>query len=212
MSRYSINHQVIFITDLWVIGDSLVKRAEARANFRNAPNLSLPSRTVRWFGSGGMCWEQLRPKLQLTMIFEPQPAMILVHLGGNNLVETKQAKLMRAIKRDVRYIASVFPDSFIVWSDILPRKVWRGTSNDNGVLTRLNTKRKRINRAGRHAVSRLPLGRAIMHDIDLQTNGLFLDDGTHLTPVGNDIFLNTLQEAVATFFRDPTIKVYDPSA
>ena len=75
---------------------------------------------------------------------------------------------------------------------------------------KINKKRKRVNREGRLVASEQPLGRAIInYDIDIKTQGLFLQDGTHLSPIGNDIFLTTLQDAVTSFFNDSSKKLYN---
>ena len=68
----------------------------------------------------------------------------------------------------------------------------------------MNEKRKYINRAGRQVVQSMNRGRYIIHEIETETPGLFLHDGTHLTNIVNDIFLNTLQEAITLFISTPT--------
>ena len=45
---------------------------------------------------------------------------------GNDLVNISQAKMMKKITKDIKYIHSVFPSSYLVWSDILPRSKWLG--------------------------------------------------------------------------------------
>ena len=136
--------------------------------------------------------------------------MIIIHIGGNDLVQMKQRNLMRKIKKDLQYVASVFSTSYIVWSDILPRAEWRGLESTLNNLKKINKKHKRVNREGRLVASELPLGRAIInYDIDIKTQGLFLQDGTHLSPIGNDIFLTTLQDAVTSFFNDSSKKLYN---
>ena len=42
--------------------------------------------------------------------------------------------------------------------------------------------------------------------------GFFLPDGTHMTPIANDILLNTFQEAVQDFLKDPSLKLYDAAS
>ena len=69
-------------------------------------------------------------------------------------------------------------------------------------LVRMNEKRKRINRAGQQVVQSMNPGRYIIHETE--TPGLFLHDETYLTNTGNDIFLNTLQEAIRLFISTPT--------
>ena len=162
-----------------------------------------------WHGKWGMHWNELKGGFQKAMLFSVAPFMIIIHLGGNDIVTIKQGKMIKWIKRDLKYIASVFPQAILVWSDILPRKKWRGMINSPPNLKQINNKRKRINRAGRQAVNDIINGRSIVHKIDLVTPGLFKADGCHLTLVGNAIFLNTLEEAVSAFLSNPQLRVYN---
>ena len=63
----------------------------------------------------------------------------------------------------------------------------------------MNDKRKPINRAGRQAVRGLSHGRAIIHELDPTTPGLFKNDGTHLTLIGNAIFFKHIQRGFENF-------------
>ena len=170
---------------------------------------SAVTKRFSWHGKGGMHWDELKGGFQKAMLFSVAPFMIIIHLGGNDLVTIKQGKMIKWIKRDLKYIASVFPQAILVWSDILPRQKWRGMINSPPNLKQINNKRKRINRAGRQAVNDIINGRSIVHEIDLVTPGLFKADGCHLTLVGNAIFLNTLEEAVSAFLSNPQLRVYN---
>lgn len=203
-----INFSLYPLTDIWLIGDSLMTHLKDMAAIRGSLNLGIPGKRIVWLGTRGMRWEHLRAKFQLMIIQNPPPVTIIIHLGGNDLVAVKQAKLMRLIKRDIRYIASVFPSAQIIWSDILPRKSWRGVVPATTNFFQLNQKRKRINRAGHLIVPNLPLGKVTVHEIDT-TPGFFKPDGEHLSLTGNAVFLNTIQEAVRTFFTNATQNVYD---
>ena len=127
-----------------------------------------------------MNWDGLLPQLQMTMMSAPKPAMLIIQLSGNDLVSLKQAKLMRKINRDIKYIASIFKTYYIMWSDILPRTTWRGMLNTKETVDKMNSKRKRVNRAGRHDINELPYGRSIIHEIDIQTGGFFCLMGFNL--------------------------------
>ena len=179
------------------------------ARDRGLPNLDLDGRTVHWFGKGSMHWSQLHSTIQLKMLFHPTPAMIVIHLAGNDLVDLKQAQLIKRITKGLSRLRSVFPETLIVWSDILPRTQWRGMDINRCSLETMNNKRKRINRAGRQAVTSFPTGRYICHEIDPQIHGLLKPDGTHLTKIGNSIFLLTFQEALRLFFNQPEKIFYD---
>ena len=82
--------------------------AEDRAIFRNNYNLGLHDRKVLWFGNKGMHWHELLPKLQHKMLFHPRPSMILIHVGGNDMVQVKQAKLMKRIQKDLSILQLFF--------------------------------------------------------------------------------------------------------
>ena len=45
-------------------------------------------------------------------------------------------------------------------------------------------------------------------DFDDKLPALFDPDGTHLSFIGNDIFINAIQGALETFFKYPYIHVY----
>lgn len=196
--------------DVWIIGDSLVSHAGEEAIGKGQKNLQLAGKTVRWFGLSGMHWTQFQNTVQNKMLFHPTPEMIVIHLGGNDLVTVRQASLIRRITKRLKHLQSVFPDAFIVWSDILPRKKWKGLkAQTKTALEAMDKKRKRINRAGRQAVRAFSLGRVISHEIDTETDGLIKSDGTHLTKIGNAIFILTLQEALRLFFNNPEKLIYD---
>lgn len=202
-------HALYLFPDIWIIGDSLITHLHERAIFRHSVNLGLDGRKVHWIGSGGMLWEQLLPKLQLEMLFRPMPSFIVIQVGGNNIVDVKLSKLIKTVRHDMTYICTGFEKVKIVWSDILPRKRWRGALETEDVLKHLDIKRKRVNRLGRQVVRESPNGRAIVSDSDLFTSGLFKPDGVHLTDIGNDILLNTFQEALLAFVQNPNKKLYE---
>lgn len=142
-------------------------------------------------GYRGMHWAEWLPKLQLQMMFTTRLAMIIIHIGGNDLVQMKQRNRNGKIKKDLQNVVSVFSTSNIVWSNILPRAEGHGLESTLDNLKTTDKKRKRINRAGNLTASKLPFGRAIInYDIDTKTKGLFLRDGTHLSPIDNNIFLS----------------------
>lgn len=193
------------ITDVWIIGDSLIRHLYDRAVFRQSVNLELGERAVYWNGISGMRWEQLRPTIQLDILSKPFPRFIVVQLGGNNIVDTKLHKLTKTIRQDLEYICSTYNNVQIVWADILPRLKWRDAPETEEVLKKLDIKRKRLNRLGRQT----PNGKVIISDIDLFTLGLFKPDSTHLSDIGNDILLNTYQEAMRSFIQNPDQKAYE---
>ncbi len=185
-----------------------MRNASTQAENTGLENLGLKDRQVMWFGQGGMTWNQLLPKLQYEMLFRPTPAIIVLHVGGNSVVNTALGPFLHTLKSDMEYIFSTYTSAIIVWSDILPRAIWRGAEPSD--LPRMEDKRKRINRAGRTIVAKHEMGRIMTHpDIEkLKVSLLNPRDGTHLTPEGNTILIATYKLAVATFLENmETIRI-----
>ena len=191
---------------VWIIGDSVIFDAGKRALCRQSPTLGLDNHKVIWIGTPGMHWTELCPKIEL-LIEYPFPALLVIHLGGDDIASVSMIPLMTKIKKSLRYISKVLPDAYLVWSDILPRMVWPGNP------VSMNNKRMRINRFGRETVRGLSNGngRFIMHQHNYKTPGLFENDGIRLTEIGNDMFLNTLEEALRLFISSSSIYKYEPN-
>ena len=69
--------------------------------------------------------------------------------------------------------------------------------------------RARINRGViRSVVSEGGGGRAIKHPDFQDNHPALFSDNTHLSFIGNDIFLNSFQGAFETFLNYPNVKVY----
>ena len=91
----------------------------------------------------------------------------------------------------------------MVWSCILPRLKWR--YSDNAVA--MEDARARINRGVIGSVVSEG-GRAIKHPDFQHEHPALFSDNTHLSFIGNDIFLNSFQGALETFLNYPNVKVY----
>ena len=64
-------------------------------------NLGLAD-TILWLVKGGMHWSDLLPTFQFAMLFNSKPVLIVINVGGNDLVTIKQAKFIRVINRDLK--------------------------------------------------------------------------------------------------------------
>ena len=182
---------------VWIVGDSIVTRAGEWAKQQGKPNLQLQDVAIRWMGKGGMVWQQLLPILQYALLHNERPTMIIIMLGGNDIPYIDTCTLTNTISTDIHYLQSVYTSTYIVWSNILPRLKWR--SIDISGNKAMDLKRKRVNRAGCTAIHNNVLGRFIIHDIDRETEGFYAPDGTHLSPVGNQMLIYTFKNAILTF-------------
>ena len=186
---------------MWVIGDSLVHWAAERAEIKGLVHFQMEADNirVRWFGVRGMTWPDLKSRIQYLMMLKARPFMMIIHLGGNSVVSTKLRTFQKRIERDFRYMFWTYPDVVFVWSDILPRLVWKGAKPKD--YPAMEKKRGCLNRTARRVVASYADGRQLIHDNFDHTPGLFWRDGVHLSDIGSDLLLVNMQEAVSSFLK-----------
>lgn len=137
---------------------------------------------VRWLGVRGMGCSAL-----LRLLFDQEtkwgrPECVVVSLGGQQSWLYEQCA---PVKRDLRRLCEAWPGVNVVWSDIVPQSVWRG-SRDVGALERA---RRKVN----HAVSQFVLmlgGVAVRHPLlGRQSPQYFARNGMHLSTDGTGVLL-----------------------
>ncbi|KAJ8322171.1 hypothetical protein KUTeg_000642 [Tegillarca granosa] len=144
---------------------------------------------INWMGKRGMKWHNVLTTVSKNIRNFPVPRILILHVGGNDLIDYTTSMLCAKIEYDISILAQWLPNTIIIWSDILPRLYWRGSLN----IKAIEKKRKRVNRSGRRSAF-LVGGRVIHHqDITYDCPSLFRADKVHLTDVGNALFLNNLQ-------------------
>ena len=112
----------------------------------------------------------------------------MLHCGGNDFGKVPILKLRNDMKEDFIEIKKLLPDSCIVWSQILPRPRWL-----NGDIE-LEKSRERVNSTIAKTVLEKHYGAYIKYpDIKIKSKVMFLEDGVHLSDLGNEIFLNIIQ-------------------
>ena len=96
-------------------------------------------------------------------------------------------------------ISKLCPGSNIVFSNILPRKEWRYSTNYRA----MEDIRKLLNRGIRFYV--LQHNGYYIHNDDLDDchDALYAHDGVHLSFLGQVIFINALQGAIKVHFNSP---------
>lgn len=79
-----------------------------------------------------------------------------------------------------------------MWSEIVPRLIWKGTRNNASI----ERARRLLNmRVSRHV--RINEGVVIRHrQLEGDNKELMMDDGIHLNEIGLDIFLSGLQDVI----------------
>ncbi|XP_037321498.2 uncharacterized protein si:dkeyp-121d4.3 [Pungitius pungitius] len=180
--------------NVWICGHSLVFWAESRAK---SPEVGMqlgmdPSKVgIWWKGTQGMTWSQLLPQLHQLKVTWPNPDVLIMHLGGNDLSTDSPTDLLASVKKDLTSMKSIFPHCILVWSNILPRRLWRHSTDNHEV----DLVRTTINRRIQNIVLELG-GASLTHEnIRCGSNtGLYRADGVHLSPKGIDLFNLNLQD------------------
>ena len=192
---------------IWILGSSIILHAEKHSKSRfTGHNLGLQvlGYSVLWAGISGMRWDELVPIVHSMTNCFGIPKMVLIHCGGNDIGIDPCGKLLFHLKFAVYVISKMLPGSMIAYSNILPRRTWRYSNNTDA----MERTRKRLNRGLRTYLLQNN-SCAIAHpDFDDSYSALYDDDGVHLSFIGKDIFINTIQEALFQFLRYPNCNVY----
>ena len=173
------------------MGSSIIKWAQTEAVLRSGGcnlNLERVNATLWWQGYSGLQLLNLTNKLSLLKKVGPGPGYILLHCGGNDIGRLSIRKLRLIFIRVVEFLETEFPGTKIIWSSILPRMRWRYSSN----IKAMDKTRRRLNSFISQRVH-LHGGSVIQHPDISQHEQFFLEDGVHLSKLGSNIFLNSLQ-------------------
>lgn len=150
-----------------------------------------------WIGQRGMKWGDLNRVFEQRLLNRPLPSFLVIQLGSNDLGISTSEKLFSDIECDLLRLHALYPALKIIWSDILMRRYWHNANCGQAI----ERARKRVNLRVKNLVLSIG-GCAIRHsNIRAKESNLFRYDGTHLSKIGNDIYLNNLQGALEQFMR-----------
>uniref|UniRef100_A0A8C8SKU3 Tumor susceptibility 101 n=1 Tax=Pelusios castaneus TaxID=367368 RepID=A0A8C8SKU3_9SAUR len=172
---------------VWICGHSYVFWAEKRALARSfGPQLGIrvEDAKLHWIGKSGMMWDQLISTVFHARRRLPDPDVLVIHLGGNDLGTTKLLDIIIRIKRDLGFIKQTFKNVILVWSNIVPRKAW----NQEESYKFMDKNRKKVNKEIGKFMKFIG-GYVISHDsLVPESPGLFHLDGVLLSQSGTDVF------------------------
>ncbi|OWF50781.1 hypothetical protein KP79_PYT00828 [Mizuhopecten yessoensis] len=97
-----------------------------------------------------MSWFEMMDVIKELLGKKPPPDFLLLHAGGNDLINVPTVELCAKIAKDIDELHTLLPGCSIIWSDILTRLKYRGCEN----IQAIEKKRKRVNREGRKAAFR----------------------------------------------------------
>ncbi len=168
---------------VWIVGDSLIRWAQRRLD------TFIP---VLWRGRGGARladWESLLAAMPANA---PPPAVLILHLGTNDLMAIDVFSIRQSIDVFMGDIRARFPDTILVWSDILPRVFYFGARSQKS----MEKQRRAINRWARTCSQRW--GCHVLHHSQFAWSelSLYRFDGVHLSPADNNVFCNNLVSCI----------------
>lgn len=145
----------------------------------------------------GMSALNLKRTVARMISYEDYPSVLVCHCGANDIGKIPLANLRELLCKELAAIQQMLPRTLIVWSQLLPRSAWRFSDNVRAMQNSLVRVNSRI------STFIIGLGGAYIKypDLAVVTPELYKDDGVHLTPLGNDLFLNTLQGAIESFIQ-----------
>ena len=181
-----------------MVGSSIVYWAARSTGGRiGGSNLGLQSKgfILHWYGKRGMKWAGLVPTIECHLQSNPPPSILVIQLGSNDLGFLKGKELIESVRLDILRLRVMFPTLMLVWSEILPRRYWH-FEDKHGLL---EITRKRVN-LGIKKIFLEEGGYIIRHpNIKVAERNLFRYDGTHLSEIGNTVYLNSIQGALESF-------------
>lgn len=188
---------------MWICGDTVVHSAGCYAK-RSAGGTQLGLGEwlhITWLGQQEMRWERLIPVLCKESGVHGPPDILVIHLGENDLCERKSLEIRRAARRDLEWCKQQFPDTRIIWSELLERREWQGARNPRKV----DVARRKFNSSIRTFVI-MQGDRVIRHPgITWQQPELYEPDGVHLSDAGIDIWLSNIRAELVNLLQLPVV-------
>lgn len=161
--------------------------------------------TVWWQGKSGMVVSQLEGHLKRLKKYEDPPDYLLIHVGCNDIGNIKVGHLRNDIKNILQKLSKDMPSTKIIWSQMLPRIKWRYSLNNAA----MEKARRRVNNSIASHVLKSG-GFYIRYPDILGKEIFFKEDGVHLSDVGNNIFINTLQGGIEEFLSSSQTGIVFP--
>ena len=134
--------RIIHAGRVLVMGDSLVRWATGDLKFDD--NIE-----VQWEGKSGAGLGDILMMLSGRKMADP--SVLILHIGTNDLVHIDEFSMRQRILLLLNTCTRRFPQTCLVWSEILPRLFYFGANAQNA----LGRKRKALNRWARKHCTKL---------------------------------------------------------
>lgn len=194
---------------VWVLGSSIVKHAFVHARSRPGGihlGLCRLNVSILWQVRSGMSYKDILRLLKKLLEFEDHPHILVIHCAGNDIGKEPIGILRNKLKAVLSSVARLLLHTLLIWSQILPRLKWRYSDNN----TAMDRCRLRLNSSIASHILKLG-GKYIRYPDITPRSELLSSDLVHLTPLGNDIFLNIMQGALEYFLTRPASNTFPGS-
>ncbi|XP_053403945.1 uncharacterized protein LOC128558485 isoform X1 [Mercenaria mercenaria] len=171
-------------TQVWIVGSSIVRDLFYRVH---TGNFQLPGVNSFWDFQPGMQMHHLSSKIYDLLASYKPPQYLVVHCGGNDIGQSPLNETELLAINTLQEIQSA-TNTRIIWSQILPRLVYRNEINH------FNKCRRRFNTTlAKHCIQR---GSAYIRYPQITEKAYMFSDNVHLSEIGNDNFISNLRHGL----------------
>lgn len=163
--------------DLWIVGTSVVEDLNPKLMYKNRK----VRRTTLWA-------KTVASAIDFVKTGKIKSKTILFQIGSNDLDHMSEAEVMKEIEQMVKVTREMYPDSNVVFTEILPRFY-----RDINMLTQYNQKRRLFNNLLKDYCNDLEL--AIVNFGDYFDIDSFYD-GIHLNQKGINVYLSQVKRVL----------------
>ncbi|KAI5615846.1 hypothetical protein C0J50_10730 [Silurus asotus] len=120
---------------VWIIGSLIIVRLRSYLSAHRLDENPGLDCDIIWDGEGGRRWEHLLPLLhEKQAATDSDPDVMIIHLGVNSIGRpgTNRVDLICRMKSDIKEAHMFFPNTKIMFSDILPHRDWRHQTSTSG--------------------------------------------------------------------------------
>lgn len=184
---------------VWILGHSYIfwgaKRAAVRPEGRQ---LGFPRSTasVRWIGVPDMLWSWVLLEVHWYARLDWPPGILLLRVGGNDPGLRAARELILDTTLDFLHLRSFFPDTILVWSDIVAKSAWRMARS----MDKLSKAQIKVNKEV--ATFFVMNGGLAVRHLKLEGDNWIYSrgDGVYLNAIGIDMRFLSLQEGIQRAF------------
>lgn len=164
--------------------------------------------SLYWQGEQDLAWHNLAPRLLCLKWELPHPDVLIIHLQVKEISSRTTEGLVRSIKNNLISVSDIFPQSLIVWSDILNEPTSRqGTVGD---VAKAGDKFHDVINGRIHAVVAKLGGVSVSHD-NIGPE-LYRRHGKQLSSQGVEMFKTNIHDFVDKWAKDVPHKPQYPRA